>query len=36
MLTDALRARPSGFDETFALIDGLDDTLIHGLARLDE
>ncbi|MEU4622116.1 hypothetical protein AB0G04_19400 [Actinoplanes sp. NPDC023801] len=36
MLTEALRARPPGFDETFTLIDGLDDALIHGLARLDE
>jgi hypothetical protein len=36
MPADALRAHPTGFDETFALIDGLDDALVHGLARLDE
>ncbi|GAA1580909.1 hypothetical protein [Actinoplanes couchii] len=36
MIADALRAHPSGLDEAFALIDGLDDTLVHGLARIDE
>ena len=36
MLADALRARPAGLDEAFALVDGLDDALVHGLARLDD
>ncbi|HWS35662.1 MAG TPA: hypothetical protein VN408_23340 [Actinoplanes sp.] len=36
MLADALRTPPAGLDEAFALIDGLDDTLVHGLARIDE
>ena len=36
MLVDALRARPAGLDEALALVDGLDDTLLHGLARIDE
>jgi hypothetical protein len=36
MLADALRARPAGLDEAIALVDGLDDTLVHGLARIDE
>jgi hypothetical protein len=36
MLADALRARPDGLDEAFTLIDGLDDALVHGLARIDE
>jgi hypothetical protein len=36
MLSDALRARPDGLDEAFTLIDGLDDVLVHGLARIDE
>ncbi|GAA0554528.1 hypothetical protein GCM10010172_41440 [Paractinoplanes ferrugineus] len=36
MLADALRARPPGLDEAFALVDGLDDALVHGLARLDD
>ncbi|MEU4163824.1 hypothetical protein [Actinoplanes sp. NPDC026670] len=36
MLADALRTPPAGLDEAFTLIDGLDDTLVHGLARLDE
>jgi hypothetical protein len=36
MLADALRATPPGLAETLALTDGLDDALIHGLARIDE
>lgn len=36
MLADALRTRPDGLDEAFTLIDGLDDALVHGLARIDE
>ncbi|GAA4928812.1 hypothetical protein [Actinoplanes utahensis] len=36
MLADALRAAPAGLDEAFTLIDGLDDALVHGLARIDE
>ncbi|MEU8659233.1 hypothetical protein [Actinoplanes philippinensis] len=36
MLADALRAAPPGVDEAFTLIDGLDDVLVHGLARIDE
>ncbi|GAB7051053.1 hypothetical protein [Catenuloplanes indicus] len=36
MLADALRATPAGVEESLALVDGLDDALIHGLARLDE
>jgi hypothetical protein len=36
MLADALRVRPAGLDEAFALVDGLDDALVHGLARLDD
>ncbi|MCU7728940.1 hypothetical protein ODJ79_34950 [Actinoplanes sp. KI2] len=36
MLADALRAHPAGLDEAFALVDGLDDALVHGLARLDD
>ncbi|WP_433791343.1 hypothetical protein [Actinoplanes sp. CA-252034] len=36
MLADALRAAPAGVDEAFTLIDGLDDVLVHGLARIDE
>ncbi|MEV4351996.1 hypothetical protein AB0J83_46680, partial [Actinoplanes sp. NPDC049596] len=36
MLADVLRARPAGFDEVLALVDGLDDALVHGLARLDD
>ncbi|MBB2942508.1 hypothetical protein FB565_002221 [Actinoplanes lutulentus] len=36
MLTDALRAQPTGLTEALALIDGLDDALVHGLARIDE
>ena len=36
MLADALRAGPAGVDETLAVIDGLDDALVHGLARIDE
>ncbi len=36
MLADALRADPAGLDEAFGLADGLDDALVHGLARLDD
>ena len=36
MLADALRDVPGGLDEAFALTDGLDDVLVHGLARIDE
>ncbi|MDP9794756.1 hypothetical protein J2S43_003268 [Catenuloplanes nepalensis] len=36
MLADALRTTPAGVGETLALVDGLDDALVHGLARLDE
>jgi hypothetical protein len=36
MLADAIRARPGGLDEVLALVDGLDDALVHGLARLDD
>ncbi|WP_430783450.1 hypothetical protein [Actinoplanes sp. G11-F43] len=36
MLADALRTHPAGVDEAFILIDGLDDALVHGLARIDE
>ncbi|WP_127554068.1 hypothetical protein [Actinoplanes sp. OR16] len=36
MLADALRSRPSGLAEALALTDGLDDALVHGLARIDE
>lgn len=36
MLADALRARPVGVDEALTLVDGLDDALVHGLARIDE
>lgn len=36
MLADALRATPDGFAEALALVDGLDDALVHGLARIDE
>jgi hypothetical protein len=36
MLADALRASPAGLDETLALVDGLDDALVHGLARIDD
>jgi hypothetical protein len=36
MLDEALRAHPHGVDEALALTDGLDDALVHGLARLDE
>jgi hypothetical protein len=36
MLADALRAHPAGLDEAFALVDGIDDALVHGLARLDD
>ncbi|WP_433730086.1 hypothetical protein ACQP2Y_19145 [Actinoplanes sp. CA-051413] len=36
MLAAALHTRPAGLDEALALVDGLDDALLHGLARLDE
>lgn len=36
MLADALRSTPDGFAEALALVDGLDDALVHGLARIDE
>jgi hypothetical protein len=36
MLADALHARPAGLDEALALVDGLDDALVHGLARIDD
>jgi hypothetical protein len=36
MLGDVLRARPDGLTEALTLVDGLDDTLVHGLARIDE
>jgi hypothetical protein len=35
MLGDALRAQPAGLAEVSALVDGLDDTLVHGLTRID-
>ncbi|MFI1988919.1 hypothetical protein [Actinoplanes sp. NPDC020271] len=36
MLADALRAEPAGLAEALALVDAVDDALVHGLARLDE
>jgi hypothetical protein len=36
MLADLLRSRPAGVAEALALIDAVDDTLVHGLARIDE
>ena len=36
MLADAFTASPTGLDEALALVDGLDDALTHGLARVDE
>jgi hypothetical protein len=36
MLAEALRTTPDGLAEAFTLIDGLDDALVHGLARIDE
>ncbi|MEV0901750.1 hypothetical protein [Actinoplanes sp. NPDC049802] len=36
MLADALRADPAGLTDALGLVDGLDDALVHGLARLDE
>jgi hypothetical protein len=36
MLGELLRAGPAGVDETIALVDGVDDALVHGLARIDE
>lgn len=35
MLDDVLGALPGGVDEALALTDGVDDALVHGLARLD-
>ncbi|GAA0422674.1 hypothetical protein Aca07nite_24350 [Actinoplanes capillaceus] len=36
MLADTLRAVPAGLTEALGLVDGLDDALVHGLARIDE
>ncbi|MCD5350123.1 hypothetical protein LR393_08550 [Kineosporia mesophila] len=36
MLGEALSDAPEGLSETLALIDGLDDALVHGLGRTDE
>lgn len=36
MLADALRAQPTGLSDALALVDGLDDALVHGFARIDE
>lgn len=36
MLAEALRAHPAGVDEALALLDGLDEALVNGLARLDD
>ncbi|GAA2846954.1 hypothetical protein GCM10010443_05930 [Actinoplanes cyaneus] len=36
MLADALRSTPDGVAEALALVDGVDDALVHGLARIDE
>jgi len=36
MIADLLHARPAGVDEAVALVDGVDDALLHGLARLDD
>ncbi|BCY12207.1 hypothetical protein [Actinoplanes sp. L3-i22] len=36
MLADALRATPDGLPDALALVDGLDDALVQGLARIDE
>ncbi|AGZ41540.1 hypothetical protein [Actinoplanes friuliensis] len=36
MLDEVLHTRPAGVDDAFALVDGLDDALVHGLARIDE
>jgi hypothetical protein len=36
MLAAALSVSPAGLGEVLALVDGLDDALTHGLARVDE
>ncbi|GIF03391.1 hypothetical protein [Actinoplanes siamensis] len=36
MLADALRGVPDRLDEALSLVDGVDDALVHGLARIDE
>jgi hypothetical protein len=36
MLDEVLRTHPTGLDEALALADGVDDALVHGLARIDE
>ncbi|GAA2689561.1 hypothetical protein [Actinoplanes palleronii] len=36
MLTDALTTAPTGLTEALTLVDGLDDALVQGLARIDE
>jgi hypothetical protein len=36
MLADALRDRPDGLDDALALVDGLDDVLVEGLARISD
>jgi hypothetical protein len=36
ILAAALSAAPAGLDEVLALVDGLDEALTHGLARVDE
>ncbi|GIF14126.1 hypothetical protein [Actinoplanes teichomyceticus] len=36
MLADTLRTPPDGLAEALALVDGLDDALVAGLARIDE
>ncbi|GLY05537.1 MULTISPECIES: hypothetical protein [Actinoplanes] len=36
MLTDLLRDTPAGVDAAWALVDGFDDALVHGLGRIDE
>ena len=36
MLADSLTTPPTGLAEALALVDGLDDALVHGLARVDE
>ena len=35
MLDDVFGTLPGGVDEALALTDGVDDALVHGLARLD-
>jgi hypothetical protein len=36
MLADLASGTPAGVDEALALVDGLDDALCHGLARVDD